>query len=92
MTAWFETATRIRFSTSSGSLYELDREQLTWTRLKHHPDSDSLRTESGQLYEWPEVVVGEPVVMLGAGLSFGVREITTSPVTAIGPAPDDIIT
>lgn len=33
---------KIRFKTATGSLYELDRDAMTWARLEHAPESNQV--------------------------------------------------
>lgn len=52
----------IRVETKSGSIYLLDKEAMTWHRENA---KYSLRSVSGQLLEWPEIVVGAPMHLWG---------------------------
>jgi hypothetical protein len=75
----------IRFKTESGSLYELDEEAMTWSRLTHSAESVAVRTKSGPMLKWPEVKIGRECRILGPSLSFvgGIRLIETTPVVSV---------
>jgi len=74
---------RVKIWTESGSLYVLDRTNMTWERLEHAPDSTHVRTQDGKLYAWPDIAMNKPLIMLGPGLDFGTRYIRTTNVTKI---------
>lgn len=71
--------------TTTGSTYVLDKNDLTWTRLFKSPASGQMRTETGKLDHWPNVKVGESLVMIGPALNphSGGRMIITSKVIGI---------
>lgn len=86
---------KTRFTTESGSLYEIDSTAMTWTRLQHdHAASPYVRSESGDLKELPEIVVGKPVTMKGTAFDEvfkalgGFRLIYTSNVKEIIVPPE----
>lgn len=55
-----EVGARIRFRTETGSLYEVtyDAGRMTWRRVPSLA-SGVLRSESGVLLVWPEIVLGQ---------------------------------
>lgn len=69
---------QIKFRTESGSIYLLDDATMTWERLEHHPDSNLVRTKSGDLREMPVVEVGKTVTILGTALDPEIRKIPGS--------------
>lgn len=74
---------KITFTTRSGSRYVIEKTEdaMTWERQQAGQDSVYVRTFAGTLLEWPVVVVGCPVEMVGPPLISGdVRYIYTTPV------------
>lgn len=47
------------------STYVLDEEEMTWERICVSQDSGALRTDGGELTKWPEIKVGESLILLG---------------------------
>jgi len=52
--------------TESGSIYELNRKAMTWVKSREViPDPISpMRTTTGKLTKWPDLQVGEPLVLI----------------------------
>lgn len=77
---------QLRITTQSGSIYLLDREKMTWSR-PDNPNSPMVRTNVGDLKKWPEVAIGQPMVLIGTSLTPGglCRAMTTSLVVAVDP-------
>lgn len=74
---------RITFTTRSGSKYVIDKTAMTWERQKAGVGSIYVRTQGGTLLEWPVVIVGSPVEMIGPPLEdplADIRYILTTPV------------
>jgi hypothetical protein len=53
----------IRFKTITGSVYEIDTENLRWARLSYTENSGYVRGENGPLLAIPEVKLGHSVIM-----------------------------
>lgn len=75
----------LRITTESGSIYFLNKNTMTWDRTLASPHSDAsfpVRTRGGPLLEWPQVVVGQPVDIMGPPIQAGAtfRLVRTSPV------------
>lgn len=78
----------LRITTESGSIYFLNKNAMTWDRILASPHSDPtspVRTRGGPLLEWPQVVVGQPVDIMGPPIQTGAtfRLVRTSPVTKV---------
>ena len=72
---------RIRFGTESGSVYVLDEVAKTWERETFNKDvSPYVRTKGGEMVTHSPVEKGLCVDIIGPGLEFGIRLITTTPV------------
>lgn len=73
----------MRFSTLTGSVYEVDDEARSWKRLTGQ--TRGLRTESGEFLQRSAIREGERAQFACEPLTEGatIRIITTSPVTAI---------
>lgn len=56
---------KIKVKTKTGSVYLLDKTQMTWERVVSTEKSGPIRTDGGPLTVWPIVVVGEGVEMYG---------------------------
>ncbi len=79
--------------TENGSLYVIhgdymtkgSGEPLTWERIESTKDSGPLRTDGGDLCDFPEYDLGEPLIMLGPPIvdSAVGRVIVTSPIVSI---------
>lgn len=69
--------------TETGSIYVLNREKMSWRRAaaSKHP----VRTDDGQLVEWPIMNVGQPLVLLGPPIAqdADLRVIRTSNITEV---------
>ena len=49
-----------RFTTENGTVYEINRDAMTWRKVSVTDQSGTTRGTSGHLVEAPQVVVGEP--------------------------------
>lgn len=56
--------TEVRFTTESGSIYEIDSANKTWTRLNKTGASGGLRSEMGSYDSRTSVVVGKRFGMM----------------------------
>lgn len=81
---------KLAVSTETGSVYILDREQMTWEKTKHIPAITAIapmpvRTKGGPLIKWPEIHIGQPMILLGPPITEGTdgRAITTSYVIGV---------
>lgn len=79
---------RIRYRTTTGSVYELVRDErgMWWRRLSATMASGPLRGSGAwPLRAWPEVVIGAPVQLVGPPYVPGadVRVVYTTPVVEI---------
>lgn len=76
---------RTRYTTDSGSVYEIDNEQMTWTRLKQTSASGLLRSGWGPYWELDCLGVGFPLVLTCPPINPDAdrRVVSTSPVVAI---------
>lgn len=54
----------MKFRTKSGSIYELSKTTMTWTRTNATELSGKIRSETGRLIDWPDVRVGERAVLV----------------------------
>ena len=71
--------------TQTGSIYQIDTEAMTWTRLESTEHSGRLRTDGGALSCEPEIKLGERMIILGPPITpwtYG-RIILTTPVVEI---------
>jgi hypothetical protein len=84
--------------TESGSLYLIDGERwtsgaglpLTWERVEETKDSGLLRTDGGDLVNYPEIKLGQPMLLLGPPIvewAVG-RLIMTTPVKSVTYSED----
>lgn len=71
--------------TQSGSIYEIDFVKMTWTRIVQGDQSNAIRTAAGDLITTPQVVIGQPMILLGSPIVEGcvARAIATSEVVEI---------
>lgn len=76
---------KVRFTTKTGSTYELDTEAMTWKRLDKTVKSGTIRNEGGQLVEWPTVQVGSSVRMFDTAVRPGYAQhaVETSEVMSV---------
>lgn len=51
------------FTTENGSVYEINRDAMTWRKVKVTGASGHTRNMSGHLVEAPKVEVGKPAAM-----------------------------
>jgi len=78
----------LRITTESGSIYFLNKNTMTWDRVIASAHSDPaypVRTRGGPLLEWPQVVVGQPVDIMGPPIQAGAtfRLVRTTPVLKV---------
>lgn len=76
----------IRFTTESGSIYEVDYDACCWARIKATSKSGRLRTDTAQFFNNPVVKLGQPVAFWSDALPTSergtvARIIYTTPVT-----------
>jgi hypothetical protein len=69
-------------TTTSGTVYLIDRKKRTWQRVSKTEQSGHIRNEGSVFYDC-KYAVGCPLEIIGEGISFGMRYICTSPVTHI---------
>lgn len=76
-------------TTESGSVYMIDTERRTWSRVKGRLASP-IRVESGEYQEY-SAVVGSCMIIVCPSLTEGYthRVITTSPVVSIKPGSQE---
>jgi hypothetical protein len=58
---------------------------MTWERIEHTEQSGELRTDGGELSVWPEIKLGQPLIILGPPIrpfTYG-RIIMTSDIVGI---------
>lgn len=83
------TPVRTRFRTLSGSIYEIERDEvggMRWRRLEATLRSGRLRQADGwPLLVWPDIALGRPALLIGPPLvaPVGVRVVETSPVVEV---------
>ena len=83
----------MKVTTQSGSVYDLDRDTMTWSRkrVREYTEDEEidmtnpLRTAQGELRVWPVVEVGISLILQCPPLVPGTdgRVIWTSPVTEV---------
>lgn len=74
-----------RFTTVNGSVYEIDDQDKTWTRLQESPASGLLRSGWGPYWEADCHGIGFPLVLTGPPINpeMDKRIVSTSPVVKI---------
>lgn len=80
---------RITFTTRSGSKYVIDKTAMTWERQAAGEGSVYVRTQGGTLLQWPTVIVGSPVEIIGPPLdpAADIRFILTTPIVSVVEEP-----
>jgi hypothetical protein len=80
---------KIHFTTENGTRYELDQEQMTWTKLSTTARSGSIRNSSGHLALWPTIKMGEPAILEDDDVLPGCAQhlVRTSNVVMIAELP-----
>jgi universal stress protein A len=68
--------------TQTGSVYNLNRDSMTWRRIAGRTGPSALETDAGKLLDWPKVQAGKPMKFQYSPLrgDGDLRTITTSPV------------
>jgi hypothetical protein len=56
---------KVEVKTKTGSVYILDQSAMSWERVVKSKQSGRIRTDGGQLTEWPIITLGEGVEMYG---------------------------
>lgn len=79
-----------RFLTKSGSLYELNSEQMTWRRVLKTEKSGRTRKSNGRLIHWPVIEKGKSVLMFDDDVKPGALAhcVVTSVVVVIEEQQD----
>lgn len=75
----------MQFKTESGTIYEINKDLMAWTRLKREEASGQTRGESGNLVRWPEIRIGERAKLFDDDIKPGhaAHCVLTSPVVEI---------
>jgi hypothetical protein len=78
----------VKVMTVSGSVYILNSDEMTWRRQRAIPDlpsSNPMRTADGTLNKWPDLRIGESMVLICPPIVEGAagRAIITSPVAEV---------
>jgi hypothetical protein len=85
-----EAATRIRFRTVNGSLYEIDLGAGVWLRIARTGRSGKLRTEGGEIVALAPLQLGRSAALLFLPFNADVvRFLVTSAVISIEPQGAD---
>ena len=53
----------MKFMTENGTWYEINKEAMTWKRLKGTDRSGNTRRDEGKLTHWPEIKMGESAIL-----------------------------
>ena len=74
-----------RFTTETGSVYEINRDAMTWRRVSRTDKSGEIRNEGGTLVDFETVRIGEPAFLQDTNVRPGhvAHFVETSRVVAI---------
>lgn len=74
-----------KFRTQTGSIYVLNRQKMTWERRYESENSGGIRQTSGELTHWPEIKVGQSVILADKSVlpGFSYHAVYTSNVVEI---------
>ncbi len=72
-----------RVTTTSGSVYHIDLDKMTWERVEATERSGNIRTNGGTLYGVRDMEIGKRMHIDAPGLYMGNRWIHTMPVVKI---------
>jgi hypothetical protein len=73
------------FTTKSGTVYEINRDAMTWMRVSTTRNSGPIRNAKGNLISAPVVKIGQPVFLEDDAVLPGhvAHYVQTSPVISI---------
>lgn len=74
-----------RFTTESGTVYEINRDAMTWTRIQSTPRSGKTRRDDGKLVCVPEITVGHCALLQDNDIRPGcdTHFVMTTPVVSV---------
>jgi len=87
-----QNVAKVDVETESGSIYHLDKEEMTWEKTRANPNPNSwpistqpVRTPGGKLLRWPVIEPGKGLELIGPPLdsTADYRKITTTWITRI---------
>jgi hypothetical protein len=74
----------LRFRTINGTVYELNRPEMTWKRISRTHSSGITRKDFGRLINWPDIKIGHPAMLFDTDVKVGFTHhmVYTSEVVA----------
>jgi hypothetical protein len=61
----------IRFTTESGTIYECDKDLMTWCKMSTTSKSGITRSVCGHLIKWPKITVGQGAMLFDTDVKPG---------------------